>query len=187
MHRYVYTEDNPTSYVDLLGNLCARVNPHSDALPLGCGATPVQAHENVADHSKPPVAPQPPSKPSKPEATGPNSQNDLQVRHTLETLAALLQFARLGAFPPIDFNQVLGWSIPTLVGLVSLTLGIIVGLEVLFYSQLAWAIHQAYMAFLQAVGAAEKWANDNVSRPVSEETCSWMKNWLGNMGVHATC
>ncbi|MGO4536562.1 RHS repeat-associated core domain-containing protein [Leifsonia sp. 2MCAF36] len=81
LHRYAYTEGNPTSYVDVLGNMCARVNPHSDALPLGCGATPAQAFENVADRSKPPVAPQPPRKPSSPEAAGPNSQNDVQDRH----------------------------------------------------------------------------------------------------------
>ena len=83
-HRYGYVWNNPTSNLDIDGNLCARVNPKSDALPVGCGATPVQAHTNVADRSKPPVAPQYPRenpKVDKLKAVGPNSQNDVTDSH----------------------------------------------------------------------------------------------------------
>ncbi|WP_020075482.1 RHS repeat-associated core domain-containing protein [Cryocola sp. 340MFSha3.1] len=85
-HRYGYAWNNPTSNLDIDGNLCARVNPKSDALPVGCGATPVQAHTNVADRSKPPVAPQPPrteQTPKKPAPADPASKSNTTDRHDI--------------------------------------------------------------------------------------------------------
>ncbi|MGO4534464.1 RHS repeat-associated core domain-containing protein [Leifsonia sp. 2MCAF36] len=82
-NRYGYGWNNPTSNVDVDGNLCARVNPTSDALPTGCVGTPVQAHNAVT----PPAPPQPqppqdkPKNPPSPKATGPNSQSNVQDRH----------------------------------------------------------------------------------------------------------
>lgn len=84
LHRYGYVWNNPTSNLDIDGNLCGRVNPASDALPTGCGAPPVQAYDNVTNKTKPPVAPQPPhpkKNPPSPEAKGPNSQNDVTDSH----------------------------------------------------------------------------------------------------------
>lgn len=82
LHRYGYAWNNPSSNVDIDGNLCARVNPGSDALPVGCGAPPVQARDNVTDRSKPPVAPQRPrDEEDTPKATGPNSKNDVTDSH----------------------------------------------------------------------------------------------------------
>lgn len=88
LHRYAYAWNNPSTNIDLLGNACAKVNPRSDALPLGCGAPPVQAHDNV----KPPAPPKPPitkDDPKNPEPKDPKSKSDVQDRHAKEDAMAI--------------------------------------------------------------------------------------------------
>jgi RHS repeat-associated protein len=46
LSRYGYVWDNPATYVDPDGHQCAKRGP-GDALPLGCGAPPHQAYEDV--------------------------------------------------------------------------------------------------------------------------------------------
>ena len=81
--RYQYTFDDPTSYLDPDGHLCAPRTGRSDALPLGCGAPPVQAYNSVK--MPPPPAPYVPAKkkntPSKPKPKGPTAQDCIQMRH----------------------------------------------------------------------------------------------------------
>ncbi|WP_231919705.1 RHS repeat-associated core domain-containing protein [Leifsonia sp. 467MF] len=124
-HRYGYAWNNPTSNLDIDGNLCARVNPKSDALPVGCGATPVQAHTNVADRSKPPVAPQYPRetpKVEKPKAVGPNSQNNIQDRHDVDWKAVVSNVLGIVGF----VAGILGYA-PGPVGLIAKVVGAIAG------------------------------------------------------------
>ena len=93
LHRYAYAWANPSSNLDVDGNLCARVSPQSDALPLGCGATPVQAYNNVEDKSAASVAPKNPrseQSPSSPKAKDPRTQDNVQDRHTWEVVADIL-------------------------------------------------------------------------------------------------
>jgi len=86
LHRYGYAWNNPTTDYDNDGNRCAAVNPRSDGLPLGCGAPPVQAHDNVA----PPPPPKPPvdrtggggaGGPKPPTAKGPVTQSKVTDTH----------------------------------------------------------------------------------------------------------
>ncbi|MFP3467425.1 RHS repeat-associated core domain-containing protein [Leifsonia sp. SIMBA_070] len=194
LHRYAYAWANPSSNLDIDGNQCARVSPQTDSLPLGCGATPVQAQQNVTDKSKPPVAPQPPHtepKPSGPTAKGPNSENDEQLRHLLDALGlslALLQgFAGSGAVPPVDWSAVGGTMIAILTGLISAGVGVLISLETVFYAQLKWLTDVQYQSFLQAGRDVGAWVDDNINRPVAGTACAWLRNWLGRMGVPATC
>ncbi|WP_295127625.1 RHS repeat-associated core domain-containing protein [uncultured Leifsonia sp.] len=76
--RYGYVWDNPATYLDPDGHLCARRGP-GDALPLGCGAPPVQAYQNVT--MPPPAPPYVPTKAAKPQPTGPTAQNKNSERH----------------------------------------------------------------------------------------------------------
>ncbi|MFF2051895.1 RHS repeat-associated core domain-containing protein [Leifsonia sp. NPDC058194] len=77
--RYQYAFTSPTTNWDPDGHRCAQRSGTSDALPLGCGAPPAQAWDNV---NMPPTSqPSTPSKPSKPTPNGPNDQNDEQDRH----------------------------------------------------------------------------------------------------------
>ncbi|WP_244528366.1 MULTISPECIES: RHS repeat-associated core domain-containing protein [unclassified Leifsonia] len=83
LHRYAYAWNNPTSNVDINGNICARYNPASDGIPLGCGTNPAPWRPTI---TKPPTSPAPPapakpSSPAKPKADSPNSQNKVQDRH----------------------------------------------------------------------------------------------------------
>ena len=77
--------NNPSTNIDLDGNRCASVNPKSDALPLGCGAPPVQARDEF-----PPAPPQPAPKtdgegaPAKPKSKGPDRQTSTTPRHPPE-------------------------------------------------------------------------------------------------------
>jgi RHS repeat-associated protein len=78
MARYGYVWNNPATYLDPDGHLCAKRGP-GDALPLGCGAPPVQAYQNVT--MPPPAPPYVPTKAAKPKPTGPTSQNKNSERH----------------------------------------------------------------------------------------------------------
>jgi hypothetical protein len=80
--------NNPSTDYDIDGNRCAHVTkPNAktsggvDALPLGCGATPVQADNNVTHIISPTVvAPQAPRKDA-PKAKDPTGQNNATDRH----------------------------------------------------------------------------------------------------------
>ncbi|WP_313542400.1 RHS repeat-associated core domain-containing protein [Leifsonia aquatica] len=76
--RYQYAWGNPTTNWDPDGHLCAK-RGSTDALPLGCGAPPVQAYDNV----KMPPAPPPYTSTNKnaPKAIGPKSLNRLSPLH----------------------------------------------------------------------------------------------------------
>ncbi|MFF1573518.1 RHS repeat-associated core domain-containing protein [Leifsonia sp. NPDC058292] len=76
--RYAYVGNNPTTYIDVLGNLCAKRGP-GDALPLGCGAPPVQAYNNV---TMPPPAPPYVPKKADPKPKGPNDKNLESAKHS---------------------------------------------------------------------------------------------------------
>ncbi|UAJ79320.1 RHS repeat-associated core domain-containing protein [Leifsonia sp. ZF2019] len=78
--RYQYAWNNPTTFWDPDGHRCASRAGASDALPLGCGAPPHQAWENV---QMPPdsTTTSTPSGPSGPSVSGPNDQNDLPSTH----------------------------------------------------------------------------------------------------------
>ncbi|MFF9563486.1 RHS repeat-associated core domain-containing protein [Leifsonia sp. NPDC014704] len=167
-HRYGYGWNNPTSNRDVDGNLCARVNPKSDALPVGCGATPVQARDNVVDRSKPPVAPQPPRehpKADKPKAEGPNSQNNIQDRHTWEVVADILgivgSIAGLAALIPSPIQSVLG-AVAGIASSASTVISCLLG-----GSQLSGCIIGIVLALIPGIGAAAKvavkgWVKDAV-------------------------
>jgi RHS repeat-associated protein len=102
LHRYAYVWNSPLTNLDIDGNRCASVNPKSDGLPLGCGAPPVQAHDQVKPPSTRPVPPNPPGpkpifdssgKPidySNPEAKNPKDKSNVQDRHTWEVIADVL-------------------------------------------------------------------------------------------------
>lgn len=88
--RYQYVLDNPTSYLDPDGHLCARRSGNSDGLPLGCGAPPVPAYNNV--RMPPPPAPYVPAgkkgssrgnPKAKPQPHGPTWENSATLRHAL--------------------------------------------------------------------------------------------------------
>jgi RHS repeat-associated protein len=76
--RYQYAWGNPTTNWDPDGHVCAK-RGSTDALPLGCGAPPAQAYDNV----KMPPAPPPYTSTNKnaPKATGPNSVNRISPLH----------------------------------------------------------------------------------------------------------
>ena len=76
--RYGYVWNNPATHLDPDGHVCAKRGP-GDALPLGCGAPPVQAYENVT--MPPPAPPYVPTKPAKPKPTGPTDKNINSERH----------------------------------------------------------------------------------------------------------
>ncbi|WP_431279060.1 RHS repeat-associated core domain-containing protein [Leifsonia poae] len=84
--RYAYVSDNPATYIDPHGHACAR-RGSGDGLPLGCGAPPVQAHNNVTmpPQTRRPVPANPPPPvhvvPAKPKAIGPNTKNQVSGRH----------------------------------------------------------------------------------------------------------
>ncbi|GAA2054206.1 hypothetical protein GCM10009820_13190 [Leifsonia soli] len=79
--RYRYAWSNPTTFLDPDGHKCAPRTGASDALPLGCGAPPHKAYQDV----KMPPAPPPyaPAKkdPKTPAATDPKSKSETQKRH----------------------------------------------------------------------------------------------------------
>ncbi|MDN4598904.1 RHS repeat-associated core domain-containing protein [Leifsonia virtsii] len=76
--RYQYVSDNPATYLDPDGHLCARRGA-GDGLPLGCGAPPVQAYNNVK--MPPPAPPYVPKKKDTPKPKGPGTQTKVQERH----------------------------------------------------------------------------------------------------------
>jgi RHS repeat-associated protein len=76
--RYAYVLNNPATYVDPDGHLCAKRGP-GDALPLGCGASPVQTYNNVT--MPPPAPPYVPKKPDKPQPRGAQGENQNSERH----------------------------------------------------------------------------------------------------------
>ncbi|KQR53539.1 hypothetical protein ASF88_01270 [Leifsonia sp. Leaf336] len=76
--RYGYVWNNPATYLDPDGHVCAKRGP-GDALPLGCGAPPHHAYEDV--NMPPPAPPYVPTKPAKPKPTGPTSQDQSSGRH----------------------------------------------------------------------------------------------------------
>ncbi|WP_348786597.1 RHS repeat-associated core domain-containing protein [Leifsonia sp. NPDC080035] len=86
--RYQYVHNNPTTYLDPDGHICAARNS-TDALPLGCGAPPVKARDDVKMPPKPSTPISDPiygggyihAGPNKPQADGPNSKNDESDRH----------------------------------------------------------------------------------------------------------
>lgn len=77
--RYLYVAGNPVSYFDPDGHRCAARSGGSDALPLGCGAPPVQTYTSV---TMPPAAPPyVPKKKSTPKPNGPGTQNRPSALH----------------------------------------------------------------------------------------------------------
>jgi RHS repeat-associated protein len=80
LSRYGYVWDNPVTYVDPDGHQCAKRGP-GDALPLGCGAPPHQAYENVNMPER--ASSDATTKPAKPKPTEPTSQNKNSERHEL--------------------------------------------------------------------------------------------------------
>jgi RHS repeat-associated protein len=80
LSRYAYVLNNPTTFVDPDGHLCARRFGNSDALMLGCGASPAQAYNNVK--MPPPAPPTPPRKKTPPpKPKGPTDQSEESERH----------------------------------------------------------------------------------------------------------
>ncbi|RDV45343.1 hypothetical protein DOE76_08780 [Leifsonia sp. ku-ls] len=78
--RYVYVLGSPVSYFDPDGHRCAARSGGSDALPLGCGAPPVQTYASVT--MPPPAPPYVPKKKTPPKPKGPGTQTKVQERHT---------------------------------------------------------------------------------------------------------
>ena len=79
--RYQYVWDNPASYLDPDGHLCARRNS-TDALPLGCGPTQTpQVTRPVPANPPPPVPIFDRDGEPIVYADGPNSKNNESVRH----------------------------------------------------------------------------------------------------------
>ncbi|MFJ3394670.1 RHS repeat-associated core domain-containing protein [Leifsonia aquatica] len=76
--RYQYAAGNPTTNWDPDGHVCTK-RGSTDALPLGCGAPPVQAYNNVK--MPPSNPPSTSSDSSEPTSNGPNDKNDVQDRH----------------------------------------------------------------------------------------------------------
>jgi RHS repeat-associated protein len=92
--RYAYVADNPTTYTDPDGHLCARVSPGNDAIPLGCGSRPTHPVNTKPPVTNPrPVPQNPPGPvpafPTKPTPKTPTDESRAQARHILDQISVL--------------------------------------------------------------------------------------------------
>ncbi|WP_348786599.1 RHS repeat-associated core domain-containing protein [Leifsonia sp. NPDC080035] len=186
--RYQYVHDNPTTYLDPDGHVCAARNV-TDALPLGCGATQTpQTTRPVPPNIPGPVPVFDDNGAPIVYGDGPNDKSDTTVRHEDFISVALAKLpSATSDFPPMDWNGVFGLVVTTLAGILNVGVGMLISLEIVLYKQLMWVTDVVYQLYLDQWRRAGAWVKDNISRPIGEAACAWATGWLGGMGVPASC